>query len=109
MTATPGGDALTVRLADLLSHAGHVEAVGDQVGLAKKAGQATHPGPEAYGKLCTIVPVLLGALQAKVVDGIDAAEHSLHDTAGRLRMAAEAYETTDDDNAATLRRIGNAL
>lgn len=109
MTATPGGDALTVRPADLISHAGHVEAVGDQVDLTKTAGQATRPGPEAYGKLCTIVPVMLGALQDKVVDGIDAAGHSLHDTAGRLRTAAEAYETTDNDNAATLRQIGGAL
>jgi hypothetical protein len=109
VTATPGGDGLTVRPADLLSHAGHVEAIGDHLDLAKKAGQATHPGPGAYGQLCTIVPVMLGALQDKVVDGIDAAGHSLHDTAGRLRAVAEAYDTTDNNNAATLNQIGGAL
>jgi hypothetical protein len=42
------------------------------------------------------VPVLLGGLQDMVVDGIDAAAHSLHDTGGRLRTAAEGYRTADD-------------
>jgi hypothetical protein len=109
MTAIPGGDGLTVRPADLPSYAGHVEAIGDHLDLVKKAGQATHPGPGEYSKLCTIVPVMLGTLQDKVVDGIGAAGHSLHDNAGRLRAGAEAYDTTDNNNAATLNQIGGAL
>jgi hypothetical protein len=59
--------------------------------------------------LCTIVPVLLGSLQDLVVDGIDAAGHSLRDTAGRLRTAAHAYQTTDHHNATALRSIGGPL
>jgi hypothetical protein len=46
MTATPGGDALTVRPADLLSHAGHVEAVGDHLDLAKKQARQRIQAPE---------------------------------------------------------------
>jgi hypothetical protein len=51
---------------------------------------------------------MLGALQDKVVDGIDTAGHSLHDTSGRLRAVAEAYGVTDNNNAATLDQIGGA-
>jgi hypothetical protein len=90
------GEGIGVSPSDLVAHAGHVEAIGDRVATAKQAGDAVRPSMAAYGKLCTIVPVLLGGLQDMVVDGIDAAAHSLHDTGGRLRTAAEGYRTADD-------------
>jgi hypothetical protein len=51
------------------------EAAG--VATAKQAGAVTRPEPEAYGRLCTVVPVLLGELQVGIVDGVDAAVQSL--------------------------------
>jgi hypothetical protein len=102
----PTPEPLSVRPEDLASHAGHVDAVAAAVELAKDAGQATKPGPEAYGKLCTMVPMLLNSLQGIVIDGIDAAGHSLRDTADRLRTTADAYQSTDQRNADALRSIG---
>jgi hypothetical protein len=102
----PGGGSVSIRPADLLSHAGHVDTVADHVDLARQAGLSTRPGPEAYGRLCMEVPVLLGILQDKVISGIDAAGLSLHDTARQLRTIAAAYESTDHDNALTIRLAG---
>jgi hypothetical protein len=53
-----------------------------------------------------MVPVLLGGLQDLVVDGIAAAERSLHDTGDRLRRTAEAYRAADEHSAQMLDRIG---
>jgi hypothetical protein len=90
------GDGIGVSPSDLVTHAGHVEAVADRVAVAKQAGDTVRLGAGAYGKLCTIVPFLLNGLQTLLVDGIDAAAGSLHDSGGRLRTAAEGYRSADD-------------
>jgi hypothetical protein len=99
-------DAVEVRPSGLVGHAAHVDAVGSAVDSAAQAGAATRPGPEAYGRLCTIVPVLLGQLQSYVVDGITAAGDSLHDTAVRLRTAADGYGASDQRSASTVTGAG---
>jgi hypothetical protein len=102
-------DRIGVRPADLVAHAGHVEAVGDRVATAKQAGAAVRAGSDAYGKLCVMVPVMLGALQDILVDGIGAAADALHDTGGRLRTAAQSYEATDRQRAQVTDRIDDKL
>jgi hypothetical protein len=94
---------LRVRPADLVSHAGRVEAVGDRVATAAQAGAATRPGGDAYGKLCVMVPVMLGALQDVLVDGIATAAESVQDTGARLRATAADYDAADRRGAAALR------
>jgi hypothetical protein len=79
-----GGDGIDVSPSDLVTHAGHVEGIADQIATAEQAGDATRLGAAAYGKLCTIVPVLLDGLQGMVVNGIDAASHSLPATCMRV-------------------------
>jgi hypothetical protein len=88
-------DQVTVRHPDLVTHAATVTAAGDRVSTAAQAGRAVRPDSDAYGKLCFMVPAMLGALQDVLVDGIASAAESLHDTATRLRTTAEDYETTD--------------
>ena len=102
----PPGEGVAVRPADLIAHAGHVDAVAAGVGQARQAAATTAPGPDAYGKLCVIVPALLGQLQGVVVDGVAAAEQSLHDTAGRLRETAAGYTGTDELAATAVRQSG---
>lgn len=94
-----------VRPRDLTAHAGHVEAVGDQVTTAAEAGAAVRPGPDAYGRLCAMVPVMLGALQDVVVAGIRAEAGALDDTGARLRTTAESYTATDQSSWQTLAGI----
>ena len=98
-----------MRPADLVTHAGHVETVGDRVRTAVEAGKAVRPSSDAYGKLCVTVPVMLGALQDVLVGGIDAAADALHDTGGRLRRAAQSYEVTDQRRAQVTDRIKGTL
>lgn len=102
-------DRFEVRPADLVTHAGHVETVGDRVRTAKDAGSAVRPSSDAYGKLCVAVPIMLGALQDILVDGIGTAAEALHDTGGRLRQAAQSYEVADQRRAEVTDRIKGAL
>ena len=99
-------DHIGVRHAELVTHAGHVEAIGDRVGAAASAGSTIRAGAGAYGKLCVLVPVMLNALQDVLVDGVRAAADSLHDTGARLRVSAKEYEATDRRRADVFRGIG---
>ncbi|NJC71632.1 ESX-1 secretion-associated protein [Planosporangium thailandense] len=91
----PSADGTDVTPAELVAHAGHIETIAGQVSTARQAGDAVRLDAGAYGKLCTIVPALLGGLQNLLVDGIDTAARSLHDTGARLRTAAESYQAAD--------------
>jgi Excreted virulence factor EspC, type VII ESX diderm len=105
----PAVDHVNVTPADLVAHAASMGAVADRVATAKQAGDAVRMGAGAYGKLCTMVPVLLNGLSGLLVDGIDNAAHSLHDTAERLRAAADSYKSSDERAAAAHSRIRDAL
>ena len=97
-------DHFGVRQKDLATHAGHVGAIGDQVSTAAQAGGATRAGPEAYGKLCVMVPGMLNVLQDVLVDGIKAEADSLRDTGDRLRTTAQDYAGADQRSTSKLRR-----
>ena len=100
-------DQVGVRHAELVTHAGHVDDIGDRVSTAARAGAAVRAGGDAYGKLCAMVPVMLNALQDVLVDGIAAAAESLHDTGARLRTTAAEYESTDQRRAEVFKGIGS--
>jgi hypothetical protein len=50
-----------------------------------------------------MVPVMLGALQDVLVDGIATAAESVQDTGARLRATAADYDAADRRGAAALR------
>jgi hypothetical protein len=102
-------DQVGVRHAELVSHAGHVDGIGDQVAGAAQAGSAVRAGNDAYGKLCVMVPVMLNALQDILIEGIRSAADSLHDTGARLRTTASEYESTDRRRADGFRSIRGDL
>jgi len=94
-----------VRHTELVTHASTIEAIGDRVSTAQQAGASVRAGADAYGKLCVLVPVMLGALQDVLIDGIAAAAESLHDTGTRLRQTADDYHGTDERRAKVLHQI----
>ena len=98
-------DRVGVRHGELVTHAGHVEGIGEEVATAARAGAAVRAGDEAYGKLCVMVPVMLNALQDILIDGINSVADSLHDTGARLRTTAAEYQTTDQRRADAFRGI----
>jgi hypothetical protein len=55
--------------------------------------------------LCQFVPDLLSGLQQDLIDGMETAARSAHETADTLRSAAASYDTAD---AAAADRIRNA-
>lgn len=103
MTQPP--DDLSVVPEAVVVHGGHVNAVADQIAVAGQAGRTVRAGQDAYGQLCTIVPVIVNALQDLVLEAIDTAAGSLRDTADRLNAAAVGYQETDEVTADDLRRL----
>jgi hypothetical protein len=92
-----------VNSASLVSHAGQVDTIGDGLTAATEAAQAVQTGTGAYGQLCQFVPALLNSLQQAMVDGMNAAAGSAHDTAATLRSVAASYDTADGSSADRIR------
>ena len=92
-----------VSSAALVSHAGGVDAIGDGLTSAAQAGQAVQTDAGAYGRLCQFVPALLNGLQQDLVDGLNTAAGSVHDTADRLRAVAASYDAADGNAADRIR------
>jgi hypothetical protein len=102
-------DGIHVAPSKLVGHATGIDGVADDIATARQAGNEVRLDAQAYGKLCTIVPVLLDGLQGLMLDGMDAAIGSLHDTGGRLRTAAQAYQSTDQQRKAVHDQLRNEL
>lgn len=102
-------EGFAARPADITAHAATVAAVGDSVTTAAEAGATVQAGMEAYGKLCVIVPVMLGALQSTLVGGLRSAASSLHGTADDLRATASDYAATDRVREQVFRGIRDAM
>lgn len=103
------GEGFAALPEDLLSHAGRVDGIADQIGTAEQASRTARTGTDAYGKLCVMVPVLLGALDDMVTDGIAAAQTSVRDTANRLRVTAGTYRTADETSQAAIDRLSGSV
>ncbi|MFC4149624.1 type VII secretion target [Micromonospora mangrovi] len=101
----PPADRIEVVPAELVAHAGHLDRIADAVTLARQAGATTRLDADAYGQLCTTVPVLLGQVQRILLDGVGAAAGAVGDAADRLRTAADRYRATDARSQAALDRV----
>jgi hypothetical protein len=98
--------AFQVDSASLVSHAGEVDTIGDgltSAAQAAQAGQTVQTDTGAYGQLCQFVPALLNGLQQSMVDGMNTAAGSAHDTADALRSVAASYDTADGTAADRIR------
>jgi hypothetical protein len=109
MTPMESAEGISVVAADVVAHAATMDGIADQVATAKQATDAVRTDAGAYGKLCTMVPVLLNGLQTVLVDGIDQAGASLRDTADRLRTAADGYRAADERAASAHHAIRATL
>ncbi|WP_433299208.1 type VII secretion target [Actinoplanes sp. CA-030573] len=92
-----------VNSADLVTHAAKVDGIGDGLTLAQRAGAVVRTDAGAYGQLCQFVPALINLLHSQVIDGIETAAGSAHDTADALRSVAAAYDSSDSNAAERLR------
>ena len=95
--------AFQVDAAALTAHAAEIDGIGDGLTTAARAGQTVQTDTGAYGQLCQFVPVLLNGLQQSMVDGMNTAAGSAHDTADVLRSVAAAYDTADNAAADRIR------
>lgn len=91
----PTGDGIHVDPDDLTAHATRLDRCAGRLDTARQAGQHVRLGADAYGQLCSLMPTLLDGLQRTLVDGIDAAAVSVRDTAGKLRVGADRYRSSD--------------
>ncbi|WP_433260915.1 type VII secretion target [Micromonospora vinacea] len=91
----PGGDGIQVDPDDLTAHAARLDRCAISLDTAQQAGQHVRLSADAYGQLCAMMPVLLDGLQRTLVDGIGTAAASVRDTAGKLRVGADRYRSSD--------------
>jgi len=98
-----GGGQVQVNSADLVVHATAVDRIGHGLTVAAQAGEIVRTDTGAYGQLCQMVPALLNELQQAMVDGMNTAAGSVHDTADALRSVAADYDTADGNAADRLR------
>ncbi|WP_433650339.1 type VII secretion target [Micromonospora zamorensis] len=91
----PTGDGIHVDPDDLTAHAARLDRCAGSLDTAGQAGQHVRLGADAYGQLCALMPTLLDGLQRTLVDGIGAAAASVRDTAGKLRVGADRYRSSD--------------
>lgn len=91
----PAGDGIQVDPDDLIAHAARLDRCAGSLDTAQQAGQHVRLGTDAYGQLCAMMPVLLDGLQRTLVDGVGAAAASVRDTAGKLRVGADRYRSSD--------------
>ncbi|GIM96707.1 type VII secretion target [Paractinoplanes toevensis] len=99
-------DQFSVITQDLAAHSRTVGAIGDGVKEAGDAGHSVRAGGDAYGKICSFLPPLLGVLQDTLIQGITDSADDLRDTAEKLRATAEHYDTTDLNSADAITRSG---
>lgn len=100
---------LRVEPTDLVVHAGQVEAIADALSTARQAGDIVRIHPEAYGKLCLTVPMMLDVLHDILIGGMDTAVDSARGTARQLRTVAENYQSTDATVADHIEAVGSRL
>ena len=98
------GSKFQVDSASLVAHASTVDSTGEELARIADAGRAVQTDTEAYGQLCQFVPVLLNGLQQAMVDGMNTAAASAHQTAASLRSVAAAYDSADAATADRLRK-----
>jgi Excreted virulence factor EspC, type VII ESX diderm len=99
-------ELVSVVPADLVRHAGRLDAAADALATGEAAGDAVRLGTEAYGRLCAMVPALVDGLQQMVVDALAAGSDSLRDTADRLRAAAAGYQQSDERSGRAVAATG---
>ena len=99
-------DQFAVFTQDLTAHSRTVAVIGDGVKEASDAGHVVRAGGDAYGKLCSFLPPLMGVLQDTLLQGIAGSAADLHDAARKLRATAEHYDATDAGNADVITRSG---
>ncbi|HWS37831.1 MAG TPA: type VII secretion target [Actinoplanes sp.] len=98
-------EQLQVHPPELATHAGTVRAIAGEVAGAGAAGRAVRAGPESYGRLCSMFPAALGALQDVVISAIDAAADTLHTGGAGLSSGADGYRAADQRRADAFRGI----
>jgi hypothetical protein len=98
-------DQLSVRHTELVTHAGHVDAIAERLTTAAGAGRAVRADNGAYGQLC-VMPAMLNVLHDILVDGLDECAESLRDTGAKLRTTAGEYDASDTFSANSIKTAG---
>jgi hypothetical protein len=99
-------DQFSVMTEELTAHANTIGTIADGVRQAADAGHSVRVGGDAYGKICSFLPALLGQLQDTLIEGITSSADDLRDTTEKLRTTADRYDSADAKSSATISRSG---
>jgi len=90
---------------ELRSHASKLQGLGDELGTALDAARQVSMSSEAYGVLCSFFVPIVQTVSEPGVDGLRAAEESMHETAAQINDTAATYESGDTANASAFGKL----
>ncbi|WP_199433278.1 type VII secretion target [Qaidamihabitans albus] len=88
---------------DLDAHAGQLDGCTDQLRQAVDAARQVSMPTDAYGILCQPFRMLLDPVEQYGIDALNEAVSAMESAAGKVRKAAQHYQSTEDDITSTLR------
>jgi excreted virulence factor EspC (type VII ESX diderm) len=94
------GQAFDVVPEDLTAHASHLDGLTDRLSQALDAANTVSMNDEAYGILCSFLPLIINPLEEKAIQALKDAVDGVTTTADNVRITANQYRDTDDTNAA---------
>ncbi|CAM3703548.1 type VII secretion target [Kibdelosporangium persicum] len=80
---------------DLRGHASHLNGLMDRLGTAIDAANTVSMSDEAYGLLCSFLPLIINPMEQEGLKSLRAASEAVGTTAGNVRLAADRYEQVD--------------
>lgn len=84
--------------ADLDAHATQLDGLVDQLQQAVDAAREVSMPTDAYGILCQPFRMLLDPVEQGGIDALTESVSAMQATADKVRKAAEAYRTTEDEH-----------
>lgn len=80
---------------ELVAHAGHVAEAAARMGRAAGAGETVRLGADAYGTICSFLPVLLDPFQSSVTQTLRRCADTLDSVVDALKQTADTYVAGD--------------
>jgi hypothetical protein len=100
------GDAVQFPTGAVRQHATTVDGIAADVAQARAAVGEVVMDTQAYGILCQFLPGMLSPVFALALSALSGSADALHDTAVKLRAAADLTESTDQASARRITAAG---
>jgi uncharacterized protein YukE len=103
------GEGYQVNAERLDAHVARLEQIAGDIGTAKSAANAVRLDIQAYGHMCTVVPIMINVLGDLVRDGFEDAIQSLRHNADQMKVMASRYREAEEQTQQRLERLQRSI